>query len=127
MTVGEWQPSKPATIDVEKLRQYVGLFDSADPENLALSMSQEQMSTDKRLMSHTDWSVAEQLTDSELESLIRFFTLAEGQLTDWHGGKHSPVIALVKHLKQRSSFDPELRKWVRANTENRYLPNGAIL
>ncbi|MFT7688808.1 MAG: hypothetical protein ACI9FB_004173, partial [Candidatus Azotimanducaceae bacterium] len=33
----------------------------------------------------------------------------------------------VKVLKKRQLFDAELRKWIKANTENRYLPNGAVL
>ena len=36
-------------------------------------------------------------------------------------------IYLVKILKGRSAFRPELRKWVKTNSDNRYLPHGAVL
>jgi hypothetical protein len=37
------------------------------------------------------------------------------------------VIYLVRLLKQRGTFEPELRQWIKANTDNRYLPNGALV
>ena len=71
--------------------------------------------------------MATALSDEELIGLVRFFTLAEMQLPGWDGGKQSPVIYLVRILKQRGAFTPMLRQWVKANTDNRYLPNGALL
>ena len=73
------------------------------------------------------WKEAEVLSDTDIRRLIVFFTLAERQLSGWEAGRLSPVIDLVRILKQRGSFQPELRKWIKANTDNRYLPNGAVL
>ena len=49
------------------------------------------------------------------------------QLPGWDGGVRSPVIYLVKLMKERGLFTPELRKWIKKNTDNRYLPNGSVL
>ena len=73
------------------------------------------------------WDCVSDWSDSDLEPLIRFFTVAEMQLPGWAGGNKSPVIALVKLLKKRETFTPELRRWIKANTDNRYLPHGSAL
>jgi hypothetical protein len=37
------------------------------------------------------------------------------------------VIPLVKMLKERGDFDADLRKWIKSNTKNRYLPYGSAI
>jgi len=129
MSVEEWVPSDKIDVNLEKLKQYVEFFATADPADLGASLADENIAADRTLMQRQaiDWQIADQLTDTELISLIRFFTLAEMQLPGWDGGRQSPVIYLVKILRGRSGFDSELRKWIKANTDNRYLPNGAVL
>jgi hypothetical protein len=73
------------------------------------------------------WQAAAALSDEDLQRMITFFTLAEMQLSGWDAGKQSPVIYLVRMLKQRGTFTAELRQWIKANTDNRYLPNGALV
>ena len=130
MSSGVWEPSGPLKIGPEKLRQLVEIAARVvDAENLSECLPPGFIKDDRQLMKQPaeTWALAEALTDDELISLIRFFTLAEMQLTGWDAGKLSPVIYLVKILKNRSGLDPELRRWIKANTDNRYLPNGAAL
>jgi hypothetical protein len=131
MTIGVWQPAKADAekgLSLDDLKAYAVLTDRA-LENLAASLSAAQIGGDGRLMrlDEAPWQVATALSDEELVNLVRFFTLAERQLPGWDGGKQSPVIYLVRILKQREAFTPVLRQWVKANTDNRYLPNGALL
>jgi hypothetical protein len=131
MTIGVWQPAKADAekgLSLDDLKAYAVLTDGA-LENLAASLSAAQIGGDGRLMrlDEAPWQVATALSDEELVNLVRFFTLAERQLPGWDGGKQSPVIYLVRILKQREAFTPVLRQWVKANTDNRYLPNGALL
>ena len=131
MTIGVWEPAKDAAeqgLSLDDLKAYAVLTDGA-LENLAASLTAAQISDDGRLMrlDEAPWQVATALSDEELIGLVRFFTLAEMQLPGWDGGKQSPVIYLVRILKQRGAFTPMLRQWVKANTDNRYLPNGALL
>ncbi|NQV66167.1 MAG: hypothetical protein HQ497_12465 [SAR86 cluster bacterium] len=131
MTIGVWQPAKADAekgLSLDDLKAYAVLTDGA-LENLATSLSAAQIGGDGRLMrlDEAPWQVATALSDEELVNLVRFFTLAERQLPGWDGGKQSPVIYLVRILKQREAFTPVLRQWVKANTDNRYLPNGALL
>ena len=126
---GVWEPQKPLELNVEKLRRYVELMANVDPANLAAALSADELKSDARLMQQPEsaWRVAESLGAAEVEALIRFFTLAEMQLPGWEGDKQSPVIYLVRILKRRNLFTPSLRKWIKANTDNRYLPYGSLL
>lgn len=63
-----------------------------------------------------------------LLALAKFFTVAEQQLPHWHGGDKSPVIWIARHLKQRGEpLDRDTVLWIKAHTDNRFLPNGPIL
>tara|TARA_R110002110_G_scaffold115887_5_gene287114 strand:+ start:215 stop:622 length:408 start_codon:yes stop_codon:yes gene_type:complete len=134
MAVDVWQPSKPVAVSREKLEQYLQVLRSKSFEKESLDAIAEQLpetmqKSDASLMKlqEDQWQAATELDDEALTLLIRFFTLAEMQLPNWDGGQTSPVIYLVKILKQRGSFDAELKRWIKSNTDNRYLPNGAVI
>lgn len=129
MSVGVWEPEKPDKVGVDKMRALLNVYRDADPKNLAGSFGAADIQTDAVLMKleASAWQDAEQLADHELEDLIRFFTLAEMQLPNWEGGARSPVIYLARVLKARDALATELRKWIKANTDNRYLPYGRAL
>ena len=67
------------------------------------------------------------LDAATLEALARFFTLAETRLPGWEAGARSPVIALARELRRRGSMTPELGAWIKAHTDNRFLPYGSLL
>ena len=127
--IGVWEPREPAKLDEAKLQHYIALFVNAESSDLIEVMSEDDIKRDAGLMQlpESAWQVAEALDDAGLETLVRFFTLAEMQLPGWEGGKQSPVISLVRIMKARGSFTPGLRKWIKANTDNRYLPYGSVL
>ena len=129
MAIDVWEPQQPLTVTAERLSELAAQMADADDGNLAGILGEEGVKRDAGLMTQPEenWSVAESLPDGDIVALVRFFTLAEMQLTGWEAGKRSPVIPLVKILKARSAFTPELRKWIKASTDNRYLPNGAAL
>ncbi len=63
----------------------------------------------------------------QLLHLVRFFTLAEMQLSGWEAGAESPVIWIVKTLRRRKSPpSKDLLLWIKANSDNRFIPNGAL-
>jgi len=132
VSIGSWEPGNKTSLQVVehgKLIELLTCFRQADPAMLADSMSPDQIQRDAKLMKlgEDSWRNCESLADDEFEPLVRFFTLAEMQLPGWDGGVRSPVIYLVNHMKQRGLFTPELRKWIKKNTDNRYLPNGSVL
>ena len=129
MAIDVWEPQQPLTVTAERLSELAAQMADADDGNLAGILGEEGVKRDAGLMTQPEenWSVAESLPDGDIVALVRFFTLAEMQLTGWEAGKRSPVIPLVKILKARSAFTPKLRKWIKTSTNNRYLPNGAAL
>lgn len=130
MSVGVWDPSKnkPETLDAEQLTRLQGLIDALDLEE-SITALPDDLQGDSWMMhlSTDDWAIADNLDDRQIEHLIRFFTLVERDISGWEAGKTSPVIPLVKLLKQRACFTPEMRKWIKRHTDNRYLPNGSAL
>ena len=133
MSVEEWKPVKKITIDLAKLRQYVAIASNFDDSNVAAALPVENISADSFLMSAAaaDWVQADELNSDDISNLIRFFTLAEMQLPGWEAGKSSPVIYLFKLLRKKTDVDAEalkaLRSWIKTNSDNRYLPNGAVI
>ncbi len=75
-----------------------------------------------------DWQAAsENLDAATLEALIRLYTLAEGCFPAWEAGAQSPVIAIAKVLRARGAYPQSLTAWVKANTDNKFLPYGSLL
>jgi hypothetical protein len=126
---GVWEPAQAFSVTPEILNHYVELTRDLDLDFLNIGFPATELSDGARLMKlgAEDWQVAEALETEEIECLIRFFTRAEMEFSGWDAGKTSPVIYLAKILKKRGEFDPDLKKWIKANTDNRFLPNGAVV
>ena len=143
MSLGTWEPDSGTSankLDAKLLQAFAGLSRDVLPgtpgadkpvddgvlaEKLvdaALAQSQWVMK-----LPESEWALADSLSADELVALVRLFTLVENRVPGWDAGKDSPVIALVKLLRARDGFEPELRKWIKANTDNRYLPYGSAL
>ncbi len=80
------------------------------------------------LVAHAGWAEqVAQLDDETLVQLIRLFTVGEGKYAGWQAGEKSAVIVLVRALKQRGAFDAELSRWIKAHTDNKFLPHGSLM
>ena len=134
MAIGVWDPDQgkaqleESPVDEELLLQFLMVpisgdtISSVDLEAAGVSGESAVMNLDA-----SAWSAAELMAGDEIAHLIRVFTLLEMQVPGWDAGAKSPVIPLVKVLKSRGEFSPELRKWIKASTDNRYLPYGSAL
>jgi len=130
MSVGLWDPDEGKQ-SAQKLEE--GELDSFLTLSLNGSLTVEDLkdagvATRQSIMKLDPeaWEVAAGRSYADLDHLIRVFTLIE-KLPGWDAGSKSPVIGLVKILKARGQFEPELRKWIKSNTDNRYLPYGSAL
>ncbi|HAK50384.1 MAG TPA: hypothetical protein DCM54_00550 [Gammaproteobacteria bacterium] len=126
MAIDVWEPQKPLSIDEALLQELAEVSRSGE----ALNDLNETWIKDKAQLMRQEadaFGAAENVSDEVLVDVIHFFTLAEMQLPGWEAGNKNPVIYLVKVLKDRGAFDAELRKWIKANTDNRYLPYGSAL
>lgn len=129
MTVNTWQPAAPLALSSALLEQLLAVLPKQELTDIKNQIPGSDIERFAVLMKSGGeaWNVAEKLADDDIKRLVIFLTLAEEQLSGWEAGKRSPVIDLVRILKQRRAFHPELRKWIKANTDNRYLPNGPVL
>lgn len=131
MSIEVWEPTggtKGKPIDIGLLEKFVDVAKGAD----SVSSSQLRSSgldSEEWVMNQEEaaWESAEDLSSDDLIALVRFFTLVEQHVSGWEAGKKSPVIPLVKILKTRDEFSADLRKWIKSNTDNRYLPYGSAL
>jgi hypothetical protein len=133
MSVGSWEPAAATaelTADaVERLcaaaRQLEVPDFGLDDEAIA---ALAPCARDGGAGSTIDWAATAQALDSErVVALIRLFTRAEMMFPAWKGGDRSPVIALATVLKRRGEFPAGLTTWIRANSDNRFLPYGSLL
>jgi hypothetical protein len=130
-TVGSWDPAligASLTGDVvQRLTKAAALDDSPfglSPEEIT---SLAPVARDGGPGSPVDWgAVADGLDDATIESLIRLLTRTEMAFPGWKGGDRSPVIALAAVLRRRGAWPAGLTAWIRANSDNRFLPHGSL-
>ncbi len=132
MGVGVWEPGNKVeaqAVDAALLARLVAFASLVGDAGTALGEALKDSRLEPWLMTlEADaWLLADTLATADIIRLIRCFTLLEAQISGWNAGRTSPVIPLVKLLRQRGEFDPALRKWIKANTDNRYLPYGSAL
>ena len=136
MISGSWDPLEGARgqqVRIEQvwLRQFIEWADAERLDELPELLGEN----DRRALAawmqadHDSWKSAVQpLSDTELLALIRFLTIAEMKVPGWRSDEKSPVIAITSALKQRGRrLDHKFLQWIRANSDNRYLPNGPVL
>lgn len=133
-TSGSWDPSSGTSTGAQRpddatLRRFVaiaqrGALDRLDGELDAETRARAGMMT----LPESEWrEILGDYSESELLDLMRFFTCAEMQLPGWRAGEKSPVIAINRILKSRGCKPGrEMLQWIRANSDNRFLPNGPV-
>ncbi|NHO65047.1 hypothetical protein G8770_05770 [Aestuariicella hydrocarbonica] len=135
MSVGAWDPTQSdnsAAFDIDPaiLEKFIALGSAEPINNLNTQISAEDKAQQAPLMRQPKdtWiATAESLTNDQIVHLVRFFTLAEMQISGWEAGAESPVIGLVKALRLRKAPpSKELLMWIKEHSDNRFLPNGAL-
>ena len=129
MSVESFDPGATALLltseVIDELSGAAGALEAVD-----FGLTRERISRLSAVARHEgdcDWSAAAASLDSaRLLALVRFFTLAE-RLPGWQAGARSPVIPLVAELKKRGEMPADLQAWIKANTDNRFLPYGSLM
>ena len=135
MTTGSWDPSTQTSsidvsIDPALLNRFIALVQADAIGDLRSSMSEEDKRQNSLMQADTpSWQTAlADHSDEHLIALIRFFTVVEMQLPNWVGGAKSPVISINKLLRSRGQkLDRDMLLWIKANSDNRFIPNGSPL
>jgi hypothetical protein len=129
MTVGTWQPDPaPLELNAALLDRIVRISDHLEEPTLGLSPDEVQRYSVLMRREPAEWQEAiAGRSDEDLIAMIRFFTVAEMRLPGWKAGARSPVIPLVRELRARGAYAPELTRWIRGVSDNRFLPYGSLL
>ena len=61
-----------------------------------------------------------------LVNWIKVLVLGSSRYTDLESGAKSPVIPLIKILRERGQYDPALTTWIKAHSTNKFLPYGSL-
>lgn len=110
------------------LAELVALADRLDQPGLGLDTNAVRRTAVVARHGSVDWAAAAAtLVDADLHALIRVFAKGEKEVPGWEAGAKSPVILLVRELKKRGTYPSELTIWIKANSENRFLPHGSLM
>jgi hypothetical protein len=126
VTVDSWQPSPVQNnIDsstLERLLEAAAVFTAEANFTPDLDWIQPLAKAERAI-----WQNAvENVPDEQLIQLIKMLTTLETQ-QNWDLAEKSPVIAIFKAYKKKSGLNRDLVKWVKANSDNQYLPFGPLI
>jgi hypothetical protein len=136
MSVGSWDPKKrkgeekanPSILDEQVVARMMRASDLAKGDKFGLSDTEIDKYAALMQLPLSSWQgVLQSLESAQLIALLKFFTLAEQHLSGWEAGARSPVIAIAKALRDQSAYPDDLTTWIRANSNNRFLPHGSLM
>lgn len=124
MSVGTFDPGAlEQPVDLALVRELMTHFDG---ERIALDKAGELKFS--ILARHKGWAAAcESLQTAELAELAKIFTLLEDQYPNFSAGADSPVIPIVRALKAQDAWQKSDTQWIKAHSDNRFLPHGSLL
>ena len=129
MSVEPFDPGALAlSLDADVLEELAEAAARLDEDGFGLSRERiSALAAVARQDEKSDWkAAADGLDSAQLIALVRLYTLAE-KLPGWEAGPRSPVIALAAELKKRGDYPDDLTGWIKANTDNRFLPYGSLM
>lgn len=127
MSVGAWDPSSQvAALDASVLKALLQAAERLEQQDFGLSPAEAERLAGAAQLGAKAWQAAAGLTNAELIALVRLFTLAESRLPGWKAGANNPVIPLCAMLRRRGAWPAELTAWVKAHSDNRFLPYGSL-
>jgi len=126
MTVDSWQPT-PVTNDINP-DQFAKLLDLASEFQPGQNFTPESnwIQPIARIEGAIWQNTVQDLSENQLIQLIKLLTSLETQ-ENWDLADKSPVIAIFKVYKKKAGVNRELVQWVKANSDNKYLPFGPLL
>ena len=125
--VGSWDP-KAGALDQRQIERIRKGSEHLDADDFGLSEIERGLLVPVMAIDPEAWQAPVENVDSkELIEWIRFFTLAEMRLPGFDAGARSPVVALARVLRGRGDYPDDLTAWIKANTDNRFLPHGSLM
>ena len=126
-TTGTWEPGAASAPDAELLQRIADAWTTGGEAGVA-EFADENGAVLRSLMQQGPGALDAVLADvpaDVLDAAARFCTLLERR-PGFEAGARSPVIAFVRALRVLEHDSAELVAWIRANTDNRFLPHGSL-
>lgn len=131
--VDTWQPSANITeISVQKLTRFASMINNYDHAKHDISqLTEDDITYVSSLINsaNTLWIKAiEGFSVDQIKALCVFFTVGEMHFSTWAFGSNNPAIYFIKHLKSSNlGVEKDFIRWLKKQTDNRYIPYGAAL
>ena len=131
--VDTWQPSSSNdVISEQKLAYFSALIKSQeDAKQNIKDLIDEDIKLIESLINapQSAWIKAiEGLSVEQVKNLCVFFTVGEMEFSNWAFASKNPTIYFIKHLKTQSTpLEKDFIRWLKKQTDNRYIPYGAAL
>lgn len=126
--VGTWDPGDRVTLSERHLECVRRAGTHLEDADFGLDEAELRLLAPVMSLDADQWDAAARQEDApELIAWIRFFTLAEARLPGFEAGAKSPVIPLARVLRARGEYPADLTAWIRAHSDNRFLPHGSLL
>ncbi len=126
MSVESWDPSI-STLTPRHRAILMQLTEQLPLERLELNDDDRSF---LRPAMHLDAAAWESFVSSESDATViawsKVLTLIERDFNGFELGSSSPVLAMIKVIKQRDILPVELFSWIKAHTRNRFLPYGNL-
>lgn len=124
--VHDWDPASHTLGRVHReLLNHVA--SEIEDEKLRLEPRQLDTLRSLYLINAPTWTeFAADKSDEELNNWIKVLTLCPEQYSGFAVEARSPVIPIVRALRQRGTYSTKLNNWIKTNSSNRFLPHGSL-
>ncbi|MCY3626698.1 MAG: hypothetical protein F4039_02455 [Gammaproteobacteria bacterium] len=124
--VVQWNP-KSANLSSVHAEVLHTLANELDSENFSLTKQQREILGPVVCIQHNSWSdFAKNRSTDLLVGWIKVLVLCAEQYPDLESGAKSPVIPLVRILRQRGHYPTTLTTWIKSHSTNKFLPYGSL-
>ena len=125
--VGTWDPTAAPVLGDRQIELIGKAGRDLDAADLGLTAAERGELAPLMTAAAEIWAErVESASSDDLVAWIRFLTLAESRLPGFEAGAKSPVILIARVLRARGDYPENLNAWIRANTDNRFLPYGSL-
>jgi hypothetical protein len=131
--VDTWQPNKGSdTVSATDLQRVANLISSqsgAKEDIKQLSDSDIELFASYMNATEAAWIGAIRgLSDEQVLNLCMLFTLGEMEFPTWSFAGKNPCIYFLRHLKAKKTIvEKDFIRWLKKQTDNRYIPYGPVL
>ena len=125
--VETWDPTAARALSERHLELIRKACRNLDAGNLGLTGGERGELAPLMTAGSDVWAARiDAMPSEELVGWVRFLTLAEARLPGFEAGAKSPVILVARVLRSRGDYPEDLTAWIKANTNNRFLPYGSL-